>query len=282
MLNQRESSFLERISRKLFLFIFKNSSTIRKYATEFVIKNNILYGLNVFNNVLEFCSHSVRDIMTPRAEIYAVDIDLNRDDLVNKIKESNHTRVPIYKNNIDNIIGFIHVKDILFNINKTISFKGIVHNVFYIPPSMKIINLFIKMQSSHTHLAVVLDEYGCTEGLVSMVDIIKEIVGDIKDENDEDQGFFLIKISEDKFEVSARVLIKEIEEKLHIELKDSEDEDYVTINGLIFAIAGRVPLVNEVINHKSGIKFLVKEANERCVHKLIIDLSEYNKKETDQ
>lgn len=276
--NQEGVSFLERIKHKLLLLLFKNSPTFRKYAAELVIKNNLLYSLNVSSSVLEICNNSIRDIIIPRAEIYAVDID--KDDAIDKLKNSNYVEVPVYKSNLDNIIGFIRIKDVLFNYDKSINLKGIIHNVFYVPPSMKIVNLFIKMQSSQKHLAVVLDEYGCTEGLVSMVGLIKGIVGGIsKSEYDENLGFSFAKIAENKFEVSARALIKEIEDKLHIELKDSEDEDYVTISGLVFAIAGKVPQVSEVIRHKNGVKFIIKEANERCVQKLILDLSEYSESE---
>lgn len=278
MQNQEKISFLEKIKRKLLLLLFKNSPTFRKYATELVIKNNLLYSLNVSSSVLEVCNNSIRDIIIPRAEIYAVDID--KDDAIDKLKNSNHIEVPVYKSNLDNIIGFIHIKDVLFNCDKNINLKTIMHNVFYVPPSMKIVNLFIKMQSSQKHLAVVLDEYGCTEGLISMVGLIKGIIEGIsKNEYDENPGFSFAKVAENKFEVPARTLIKEIEDKLHVELKDSEDDDYVTINGLIFAIAGRVPLINEVVEHKSGVKFIIKEVNERCVQKLILDLSQYREEE---
>ncbi|WP_339045745.1 transporter associated domain-containing protein [Candidatus Mesenet endosymbiont of Agriotes lineatus] len=230
------------------------------------------------NNVVEICNNSIRDIIIPRAEIYAIDID--KDDAIDKLKNSNHIEVPVYKSNLDNIIGFIHIKDVLFNFDKNISLKSIIRNVFYIPPSMKIMNLFIKMQSSQKYLAIVLDEYGCTEGLVSMIDLVKGIVGSVgKSEYDENPGFFFTKIAEKKFEVSAKALIKEVEDKLRIELKDSEDEDYVTISGLVFAIAGKVPLINEVVKHKNGVKFIIKEANERYIQKLILDLSEYSKDE---
>lgn len=274
--DQKKISSLEKIKYKLLLLLFKNSSTFRKCATEFVIKNNLLYSLNISNNVLEICNNSVRDIMIPRAEIYAIDIDKN--DAIDKLKSSNHIEVPVYKSNLDNIIGFIRVKDVLFNYDRNINLKSVMHNVFYVPPSMKIVNLFVKMQSSQRYLAIVLDEYGCTEGLVSMIGIIKGMIGGIaKNEYDESPGFSFTKIAENKFEVSARTLIKEIEDKLHIELKDSEDEDYVTISGLVFATAGKVPLINEVVKHKSGVKFIIKEANERYIQKLVLDLSEYSK-----
>ncbi|GFY65407.1 possible hemolysin C [Trichonephila inaurata madagascariensis] len=129
------------------------------------------------------------------------------------------------------------------------------------------------MKSSKSYLAIVLDEYGGTDGLISITDLIEELIPNIG-ENEINSEYTITELSQNKFEVSARVLIKDIEEDLKIELRDPE-EDYVTLGGLILSIAGKVPSVDEVIKYKNGMKFIIKDANERYINKIVLDLSDY-------
>lgn len=138
---------------------------------------------------------------------------------------------------------------------------------------MRVTSLFLKMKSSKSYLAIVLDEYGGTDGLISMTDLIEELMPNI-DSGNEPFEYTVITLSQNKFEISARAFIKDIEENLKIELRDSE-EDYATLGGLILSIAGEVPSIDEVIEYKNGVKFIIKDANERYINKIILDLSDY-------
>ena len=233
-----------------------------------------LPDLNIFNSLLKFHDCSIIDIMTPRTEIFAIEIESNKQEIIKKIKNTLHTKVPIYKGNFDNIIGFFYVKDILFNKEENFNLRSIMQSVIFVPQSIRTTNLFIKMKSSKSYLAIVLDEYGGTDGLVSMTDLIEEIIPNIDSENETSLEHGITELSKNEFEVSARVLIKDIEESLNVELRDSE-EDYATIGGLILSIADKVPAAGDVIKYKNGIKFIIKDANERYINKIILDLSNY-------
>ena len=254
-------------------FILEKLPGFKEFAKNRIIVENVLHfgSSRIMNNLVRLDECSVKDIMVQRSEILALGIDDS--DLLVKVLRSQHTRVPVYKDNIDNIVGFIHIKDITSKEGLDFSVKSIVHNVMYVPHSMKAVNLFVKMQSSRVHMAIVLDEYGSTDGLVTMADIIEEIVGDIEDEHDVPSIPDIVNISNDKIEVNARVLVRTLEQSLGISLKDSEEEEYVTVGGLILAMVGRVPVVDEVFDHKSGASFLIKEVDNRCIYRVVIDLS---------
>ncbi|ASI48287.1 MAG: hemolysin family protein [Anaplasma ovis] len=254
-------------------FILNKLPGFKEFAKNRIMAENVLHfgSSHIMNNLVRLDECSVKDIMVQRSEILALGIDDG--DLLAKVLRSQHTRVPVYKDNIDNIVGFIHIKDITSKEGLDFNVKSIIHNVMYVPHSMKAVNLFVKMQSSRVHMAIVLDEYGSTDGLVTMADIIEEIVGDIEDEHDVPSIPDIVNISNDKIEVNARVLVRTLEQSLGISLKDSEEEEYVTVGGLILAMVGRVPVVDEVFNHKSGASFLVKEVDNRCIYRVVIDLS---------
>ncbi|WP_041651340.1 hemolysin family protein [Anaplasma centrale] len=254
-------------------FVLERLPGFKEFAKNRIMAENALHfgSSHIMNNLVRLDECSVKDIMVQRSEILALGIDDS--DLLTKVLRSQHTRVPVYKDNIDNIVGFIHIKDITSKEGLDFNVKSIIHNVMYVPHSMKAVNLFVKMQSSRVHMAIVLDEYGSTDGLVTMADIIEEIVGDIEDEHDVPSIPDIVNISNDKIEVNARVLVRTLEQSLGISLKDSEEEEYVTVGGLILAMVGRVPVVDEVFNHKSGASFLIKEVDNRCIYRVVIDLS---------
>ncbi|MEH0830973.1 transporter associated domain-containing protein [Anaplasma bovis] len=268
-----EEGIYHRIKLAIYSFMLNKLAGFKDFIKRKVFEEN-LYGLewiHIINNLIGLDECAVQDVMVQRSGIVALGMD--DEDLLNKALSSNHTRIPVYKDNIDNIVGFIHIKDIILNVGSDFKVKDIIHNVMYVPHSMKVVNLFIKMQSSRVHMAVVLDEYGSTDGIVTMADIIEGIVGDLEDEHDVTTIPDIVNVSEKKIEVSARVLVRTLEQSLGIVLRDlEEEEEYVTVGGLIFAMVGRVPAVNEVFHHKSGAVFLIKEADNRCIHRVIIDL----------
>ncbi|GAT76831.1 hemolysin [Ehrlichia ruminantium] len=273
-------SFFESLCVKLVSLILKKMPRLKKEVESTLIADNQCFSNSrMFHNLVKFNDCLVRDIMIPRTEIYAVDIaDIpDSKSLTDKLIKGQYTRIPAYESNLDNIIGFIHIKDIISNFDKIFNVKNIIRTIICIPPSMKAVNLFIKMQSSHTHVAIVIDEYGGTEGLVTMADLIEEIVGNIDDEHDTPTVPSIVNISDNKIEVNARVLVKTLEETFNIDFRDCKEDDYVTIGGLILSMIGRVPIINEVFEHKSGAVFYIKEADDRCIYKIVIDLSNVGK-----
>ncbi|ABD45248.1 transporter associated domain protein [Ehrlichia chaffeensis str. Heartland] len=273
-------SLKESLSAKLVSFMIERMPKLKRVVENNLIDDNECFtNSRMFYNLRKFNDCLVRDVMIPRTEIYAIDITDVPDskNLIDKVVSGQYTRIPAYENNLDNIIGFIHIKDIISNFHNDFNVRNIIREVMYIPPSMKAVNLFIKMQSSHIHVAVVVDEYGGTEGLVTMADLIEEIVGDIDDEHDVPTVPSIVNISDNKIEVNARVLVKNLEEIFNIDFRDCKEDDYVTIGGLILSMIGRVPMTNEVFKHKSGAVFSIKEADDRCIYKIVIDLSDVKK-----
>ncbi|AAZ68062.1 hemolysin family protein [Ehrlichia canis] len=273
-------SLSESLSVKLVSFMLKRVPKLKKIIENNLINDNEGFtNSRMFHNLIKFNDCLVRDVMIPRTEIYAIDItDVpNSKDLIDKVIRGQYTRIPAYESNLDNIIGFIHIKDIISNFHNEFNARNIIREVMYIPPSMKAVNLFIKMQSSHIHVAIVIDEYGGTEGLVTMADLIEEVVGDIGDEHDAPTVPSIVNLSDNKVEVNARILVKDLEETFNIDLRDCKEDDYVTIGGLILSMIGRVPVANEIFEHKSGVIFSIKEADDRCIYKIIIDLSKVKK-----
>jgi len=228
----------------------------------------------ILQNVISFGDLRVIDIMIPRTDIATICETVKLPDLKQVIIEKEHTRFPVYKDSLDNITGFLHIKDLvsLLGTNKSLNLKKIIREILFVPPSMKIMDLLLKMQEKRVHIAIVLDEYGGTEGLVTMEDIMEEIVGEIKDEHDDLEEIKINKIDKDNFEASSRASIKEIEELIDINLTIDEknEEDYDTIGGLIFYMLSRVPKKGEIIKHPSGLEFKIIEADPRRIKKVLI------------
>lgn len=229
----------------------------------------------MLHNVLSFGETKVSDIMVPRTDICAVASDVTLPELKAHILEQKHTRIPVYAETLDKILGFIHVKDLLpvLGGEADFSIKEVMRQVLFVPPSMRIIDLLVKMRSVGGHMAIVVDEYGGTDGLVTMEDLFEEIVGDIHDEHDdnEEQEDKITRPSDGVFEVSARIRIEKLEKELGLNLVTEEnDDEFDTLGGLIFFQLGRVPVKGEIIPHISGIRFEVMEADPRRIQKVRI------------
>jgi magnesium and cobalt transporter len=229
----------------------------------------------MLHNVLSFGDIRVRDIMVQRPDIAAVPEDIDLPALRNHILEQRHTRIPVYKDTLDHLQGFIHVKDLIPMLSGEVSFDihRVLRNLLFVPPSMRIIDLLVKMRHAGSHMAVVIDEYGGTDGLVTMEDLFEEIVGDIHDEHDEEeqQDNKIHRISDGVYEVSGRILIDTLEEQLGFNLVTEEKEDeFDTLAGLIFFQLGRVPAKGEVVPHVSGLRFEILEVDPRRIRKIRI------------
>ena len=229
-------------------------------------------------NLLSFGELKVSDVMVPRAQIVAADEDTPVAELMSLFREAKHSRLPVYRENLDDPTGLVHVKDVLallepdkanfYRLNAS-SISRIKRPILFVPPSMRALDLLLKMQTSHTHLALVIDEYGGTDGLVSIEDIIEEIVGDIADEHDEEAP--ALKRDEDGFVADARVELEDFKNETGVDLATSEaGEDVDSLGGLVASLVGRVPQRGEIIAHPSGYEFEVLEADPRRIKRLRI------------
>lgn len=229
-------------------------------------------------NVLEYGELRIDDVMVPRGDIVAVPNNISFQDLVKIFAEAAHSRMPVFRDTLDDVIGMVHVKDTLKLIadgNEPESFKmvSIRRPVLYVPASMRVIDLLAKMRSSRTHMAVVVDEYGGTDGLVTVEDMVEEIVGEIEDEHDTVEDPELVPLPSGGFDADARLDIEELEEALgHDMTSDERAEDVDTLGGLVFLLADRVPDIGEVILHESGHKFEVLDADPRRISRIRIHL----------
>ena len=225
-------------------------------------------------NVLKIDKIRSIDVMIPRADIGAVEVNDSFEKVLEVFIKESHSRVPVYEKNLDNIIGMIHIKDLIKYQNEGNFEKGylkkIKRDVLEIPPSMPVLDLLMKMQLTRLHMGIVIDEYGGTDGLVTIEDVIEEITGEIEDEHDEQNMPMLIKISPNSFEASARAEIEEFERLSKISLNVHDNEDVDTLGGLATALAGRVPQRGEIIKHESGLIFEIIDADPRKIKSLKI------------
>jgi CBS domain containing-hemolysin-like protein len=227
-------------------------------------------------NILKIDEILARDIMIPRAEIIAVEESISFEEVIKIFVDGAHSRIPIYHEQLDNITGMLHIKDLVKfqteNDTKNNFIDGIKKEILHIPPSMPVLDLLIKMQLTRLHMGVVIDEYGGVDGLITIEDVIEEITGEIEDEHDAKDFSMFIKLSSNTFESNARLPIEELEKIVQIKLSKDEDEAD-TIGGLVVSIAGRVPQRGEIIKHESGISFTILDADPRRIKTIKISLS---------
>ena len=221
---------------------------------------------NLIKNILQLENKSVEDVMVPRGEIISVDNKQNYNQIFEVIKEESHSRLPVYENNLDNIIGFFHVKDFI-KINKNeFDFNLILRDVLYAAPKSPILELLKRMRLSRIHIALVVDGIGGVDGLVTIEDLVEEIVGEIEDEHDaEDINEEIIKKEENLIVTSAAYRIDELERDFNINLQVAVDEEIETVGGLVFSKINRIPLSNEEFNIDDIINIKVLRANERKI-----------------
>ena len=237
----------------------------------------------LMGNLLRFGDLKVADVMVPRAEIVAVDEGIGLAELLKLFREAQHSRLPVFRETLDDPIGLIHVKDVLglleaepdgaYCLSPRAKITSLLRPVLFAPPSMRGLDLLLKMQASHTHLALVIDEYGGTDGLVSIEDIIEQIVGDIADEHDEVPA--TVKPDGDGFIADARMDLEDFKAGTghDFRMNDGDDApDIDSLGGLVVSLLGRVPQRGEIIAHPDGSEFQVLEADPRRVRKLRVTL----------
>ena len=232
----------------------------------------------IFSNVIDIRNKCIEDIMVPRADIVAIPETVSFDELMNTMSKSKHSRIPTFSDNLDKITGMVHIRDFLSSIKdierkeiKKKNVKEISRKILFSSPSMKILDLLLKMRSEKIHMAVVVDEFGGTDGLVTIEDLVEEIVGEIEDEHDMVQRLFFKKLTRNSFEVSARMLIVDFEKKIKKKFVSKDAEKIDTLGGLVFSISERVPERGEVIEYiDNNVEFKVIEADTRKIKKLIV------------
>lgn len=241
----------------------------------------------MLQKTLRFRELRVEDVMVPRAEIVAIDEDATLSELLAVFADGGHSRVPIYRDTLDEPLGMIHVKDLMnwviaqaatkaaggpfdlgaADLSQTIASVDIKRELIFAPPSMSALDLLVRMQSKHIHLALIIDEHGGTDGLVSIEDLLEEVVGNIEDEHDSDDAP-LIAQEGNELIADARAEIEEVEAKMGVALTSADDDEVDTLGGLIFTMLGRVPARGEIVQHPAGLEFEVLDADRRRVKKL--------------
>ena len=222
---------------------------------------------NLIKNILNLNEKSVEDIMVPRAEIISIEKKQTIKEILLVIESESHSRMPVYDQNLDNALGFLHIKDLIKNINnKNFTLNGILREILYVAPKSPILDLLKRMRSSRIHMGLVVDEFGGVDGLVTIEDLVEEIVGEIEDEHDaEDNEVKIQRVNDRTIIADASYKIIELEDLFQIKIEESKEEEIDTVGGLVFYIANKVPKINEVFIFNSQLQFKILEADERRV-----------------
>lgn len=214
----------------------------------------------------------VDDVAIPKVEIVAAPANLSLQDLVEMFREHGFSRMPVFRGTLDSPLGLIHLKDLAlkhgFGAGGKFTMRPMLRPLLYVPPSMPIGVLLQQMQTKRIHMALVIDEYGGVDGLVTIEDLIEQVIGEIEDEHDEVEGGLWVHEKTGQWLIQARAALDDVEAETGLRLIGDEDEDIDTLGGLIFMLAGRVPLRGEVIAHPSGAEFEVVDADPRRLKRI--------------
>ena len=226
----------------------------------------------LLGNVLRLRDKTAYDVMVPRADILAMPEDLTLDQAIVLIQREGHSRFPVYRGNLDDVVGMVHIKDVFAAVGRdpaSFSLKGILRRPLLVVPTIPVLDLLLEMRAQRIHMALVVDEYGGIDGLVTIEDLVETIVGDISDEHDEVTAPTIIERPDGMLEMDARTTVEAFEDKLGPVLTEEERAaDIDTVGGLVFTLAGRVPARGELISHGSGIEFRVLEVDARRIRRI--------------
>ena len=225
----------------------------------------------MLRNLLHFGEMTADDVAVPRADIIGISEDASFKQLVELFVEAGHSRLPVYRDNMDEIVGMIHIRD-AFSIlasgdNPPATLESLIRQPRYVPVSMGVLDLLAEMRSTRTHLAIVIDEYSGTEGLVTIEDLVEEIVGDIEDEHDDEPEALFVPLGDGLWDADARAELEDVAETISADLAEVH-EDVDTLGGLAFVLAGHVPEPGEILVHDSGWRLEVTEGDERRVTRI--------------
>ncbi|MBG77357.1 MAG: Hemolysin C [Alphaproteobacteria bacterium MarineAlpha5_Bin12] len=224
----------------------------------------------LLRNILKLNDKTVEDVMVPRADIVAISIKDSFQKILDTIDYNSHSRMPIFEDNLDNVMGMIHIKDIISNIEKKdFKIKEIIRDILYVAPSSPVLDLLKRMRKSKIHLGLVVDEHGGVDGLVTIEDLVEEIVGEIEDEHDaEDNEIKIKKINSKTFIIDTSLSLKELENLIKINLDNEIKEEINSVGGLIYYLAGKIPLVGEKFIYNDQVSFEIISVNQRRIEEV--------------
>lgn len=221
----------------------------------------------MLRNLLHFGEQTAGDICVTRGEIMAVPRDISFDDLVRAFVDAGHSRLPVYGESLDEVIGMVHIKDVFLasvDRSRDRSIDALMREPLFVPESMGVIELLARMRTERVHLAIIVDEFGGTEGLVTIEDVVEEIVGEIEDEHDDAEAAMLTLLDDGVWEADARIELEELAEAVDRRLSSDEDE-VDTLGGLVFLLAGHIPTKGESVTHPSGWKLEAVDSDPRRI-----------------
>jgi CBS domain containing-hemolysin-like protein len=225
----------------------------------------------MLRNLLHFGDQTAGDICVTRGDIIAVPSDISFEQLVAAFADAGHSRLPVYGESLDEVVGMIHIKDVFvadFDPSRDRTVTALMREPLFVPESMGVIELLARMRAERTHLAIVVDEFGGTDGLVTIEDVVEEIVGDIEDEHDEAEAGMLTLLEDGLWEADARLELDELQDAVDARLKPDEDDEVDTVGGLTFLLAGRILQPGESVVHPSGWRLESVDADSRRIKRV--------------
>lgn len=222
-------------------------------------------------NVLRLRGTTADDVMIPRADIIAMPADVTLDQALEQIRREGHSRLPVFHEQLDEIVGMVHIKDVFAYVGRPDAFKleALLRKPLMVAPQIPVLDLLLQMRQARMHLALVVDEYGGIDGLLTIEDLVEEIVGDIADEHDEVQVPMITERTDGALDLDALLSIEAFEARMGpILTEDEREADVDTVGGLVFTLAGRIPSRGEVVSHPSGLEFRILEADARRIRRL--------------
>jgi magnesium and cobalt transporter len=279
MIKSKKDGVIKKLAK--FLFYSSEQGNLRESIQDAIEESSNGAGSNltskektILENILTINKLKAYDIMVPRADIICASHNASFDDLIKIINAESHSRIPIYRKDLDDVLGMIHIKDLIKLTSKEMQnnfdLKSLLKEVLFIPPSMPVLNILLKMQSTKLHMALVIDEHGGTDGLVTIEDLVEEIVGEIQDEHDNEEITEFKKINDTTFVADAKMELSEFQKKTGI-IFNSVTID--TLGGYVFSMINRVPQKGEIIKSDPAYTFEVLDADPRKIKILKISKS---------
>ena len=223
----------------------------------------------IFNNLLKVHKKTVDDVMVPRGEIIFIDQNINKENIIKIINKEAHSRMPVVKNDLEHCLGMVHIKDLFKKINnKSFNIKSLLREVIYIPSATPVFNLLQKMKKQNIHLAIVMDEFNSVTGLVTIEDLVEEIVGEIEDEHDKDEAPMYRQKNENII-MDAAMLVDDFEREFDVNIPEDLKEDVGTIGGIIFNMAGRIPKKKEKFTINKKLSFTIHKVSTRKILEVV-------------
>ena len=224
----------------------------------------------IFNNLLKVHKKNVDDVMVPRGEIIFIDQNIDKENIIKIINKEAHSRMPVVKKDLEHCLGMVHIKDLFKKINnKSFNIKSLLREVIYIPSATPVFNLLQKMKKQNIHLAIVMDEFNSVTGLVTIEDLVEEIVGEIEDEHDKDEAP-MFRQKNNNIIMDAAMLVDDFEREFDVNIPDDLKEDVGTIGGIIFNIAGRIPKKKEKFTINKKLSFTIHKVSTRKILEVVV------------